>query len=525
MGNSEDAASVRVELADDADSIEIPVAPDARSGRGRAGLGALVVALGLVAVLVFTNRPDDGTNAAGTPITIPTTTALEVQTTIDSPLEDTSRDGSAADDSVAPTTTSEPTANDLETVPFDAIFLDVIDVDLGWIGLAFEGDPSSAALFRSLDGLNWDPLASDTLPPGDLLGFDRIEGTYRLAVDENESWSDPNAFNFDEGFPGHRISVWSSVDAVTWEPSGLPTLEGTGFPYPISFGEDGYVVPMVIEPEVIGQELIDLLAPFVDAETAVRACSRSQGRDGDALTVVLRDCDNEIIAELAEADYPDTFDVLESDYCFSIARESSGLDASVTFVASSGDPVSSPLPEPSWLFGQATASGFLTARPFGPSLELPECGGAGELSASLLFGSAEAGFIDVSPATTLESNLLVGPLNTAIRGSDGQYYAAVAGSVWAADEPFEDWEEILQPPISAPSDQSERMLMLDPTGRTAVFAEPDRLSVAIIGGEWVAASVPSTLIPNGILVSTDDYVILQSFGPTGLELVKVPIPQ
>lgn len=519
MGNRDDAASVRVELSDESGAIELPDVHGGRSGRSRAGLGALVVAFGLVAALVFANRPDDGTSASGTPITIPTTAALDVDTSVDTPLDDVPRD-----EGVVSTTTSEPTVDDLERVPFDAFFLDIVEVGIGWIGLAFDGE-SSAGLWRSLDGLNWEQLSPERLPSGDMLGFDRIEENYLLAIDENETWSDSNAFNFDVGLPDHRITVWSSPDAVNWEPSGHPTLEGTGFPYPISFGQDGYVVPMVIEPEVPGQELIDFLAPFVDAETAVRACTRTPIRDGESLTVVLRDCDGEIVAELAEAVHTDTFSVLESDYCFSVARDLGGVDAMVTFVTRGGEPVSESMADPSWLFGQATGTGFLTSRQFGPSLESPECGGSGELPPSLVFTSPEKAFIDVSPLTTPESNVSFGPLNTATRGADGRYFVVVAGSLWAAAEPFETWERVLLAPTDTPSDAGEGFLTLDATARTAMFVAPNGLSVATIGGEWVELSSPRTLGPNGILVSTDGYVVVQSFGGVGQELVKVPIPQ
>jgi len=72
------AASVRIELSDVGGTAPSPVLSGSPGhGKGRVGLIALAVSLGLFAVLMLMIRPDDGETAAGTPIAVPTTTTQQ----------------------------------------------------------------------------------------------------------------------------------------------------------------------------------------------------------------------------------------------------------------------------------------------------------------------------------------------------------------------------------------------------------------------------------------------------------------
>ncbi len=523
MGRVEQpTAAVRIELSnDDGSIVPPPVEPEGSGAKGAKMIGVIVSGMVVVAAMIWLTRPDDGQTAVGTPITVPTTV----------PADTHSSDGrvnSERDGVPPPATTSEPEAarTEYESVELGTFFLSMVEADLGWIAFGIDAQTNAGALYRSIDGLNWDVLPDDTLPAGDPIGLDRIDDRYVIAVDEERTWSqDDFSFGFgeDEQYPDHRISVWTSTDAVTWSPSDLPPLEGTGYPYFVTFTQDSYTVPMLVRPDDPHRFLTQLLAPFVDADVAARVCSSERAFETEVRTIELKDCAGELIAEVNENDYPDDFEDVWRPYCVEIARSWSGQGFSSMLVRRDGPPIRAELRDWGSMFGRAVSTGYLSVSQ-GLDETLPsECGGSDVGAAvpetTLLYWTPDEGERDVLPAGLERAQLDPQFGTPLVRGEDGRYYVALGGSVWAGVSPFTEWEEVLASPGNG-----EPFLSLSGDGNHALLAVPGVLFVAPLDGEWM--QVPFE-VSNGfvtqIVLATDDYVVVRVQGGRGDRLVKVPL--
>lgn len=531
MGTVEQpTAAVRIELSnDDGSIVPPPVEPGGSGAKGAKMIGVIVSGLVVVAAMIWLTRPDDGQTAVGTPITVPTTV----------PTGSDSSDGrvnSERDGLPPPTTTSEPdpARTEYESVELETFFFSMVEAELGWIAFGIDAQTNVGALYRSTDGLNWNALPDDTLPAGDPIGLDRIDDRYVIAVDEERTWSQGDfsfGFGEDEQYPDHRISVWTSTDAVNWTPSDLPTLEGTGYPYFVTFTQDSYTVPMLVSPDDPHRFLTQLLGPFVDAEVAARVCSSERTFESEVRTIELRDCAGEVVAEVNENDFPDDFEDVWRPYCVEIARSWSGQGFSSMLVRRDGPPIRAELRDWGSMFGRAASTGYLSM-PQGLEETLPsECGGSDVGTAvpetTLLFWTPDEGERDVLPAG-LERSELVPQFGTGVvRGEDGRYYVALSGSVWAGVPPFTEWEEVLASPIDGSSttrSNGETFLSLSGDGSHALLAVPGALFVAPLDGEWTQVPFEeSDGFFTQIGVATDDYVVVGVQGPSGGRLIKVPL--
>lgn len=536
MGTVEErGAAVRIELGGDDEAIvPPPVDSVGASGAGGRTIGVVLVGVLLVGALIWSTRPDDGETAAGTPITVPTTIADDTEAS----------DGSV--DSEVPgatpsTTTSEGATSDAReefedyaSVPAEQSFLlSIVQADLGWValGLGVRGGAVAGNLLRSVDGLSWSPITEGSLPDGDLVGLDRIDGVYIVAVDEAASWSKDGSAGQDGRLPDHRISVWTSSDAVKWAPSDLPVLEGNGFPYFVSFTEDAYVVPMVVAPEAPGRYLVELLAPFVDAETAATVCSSKRTFETEIRSVELRSCDGRLVAELTEAEFPVDFERVWPLHCVDVARSLSAQNYATMFVERDAPPVRAEITDTESLFGQAVPAGVLQLeRRFGDQGLPTECGGTSDdrnrlADTRLVYWSSATGERDVMPDGIDDAEGYVGFGRNIVRGPDDRYYFALGGAVWAGTAPFDDWERVLAPPADVGSSArvSPSHLSLSGDGGHALLASPGSLWVAPLDGEWTQIDFDDSYGFVEIVVATDQYVVVRVQGATGQQHVQVPL--
>lgn len=531
MGTVEQrTAAVRIELScDDGTIVPPPVEPGGSGAKGAKMIGVIVSGMVVVAAMIWLTRPDEGQTAVGTPITVPTTVP-----TAPDPSDrrvDPERDGVPP-----PTTSSEPAASriEYESVEMGTFFFSMVEAELGWIALGIDAETNTGALYRSIDGLNWNAAPEDTLPVGDLLGLDRIDGSYVIAVDEARTWSDGDfsfGFGEDQQYPDHRISVWTSTDAVTWGPSDLPSLEGNGYPYFVTFTPDSYVVPMLVRPEDPHRYLTELLAPFVDADVAALVCSSERTFETEVRTIELKDCAGDLVAEVTENDFPDDFEDVWNPYCVELARSNSGQEFSSTLVSRDGPPITAELRDWGSMFGRAVSAGYLSMSQGFVQAGLPsECGGS-DVSVRgenrLLFWTPDEGERDVLPAG-LERVDVDPQFGTGIvRGKDGRYYVPIGGSVWAGMAPFTEWEEVLASPIDRSSttrSNRETFLTLSGDGNYALLAVPGALFVAPLDGEWTQVAFEESFgFFTQIGVATDDYVVVGVQGPSGDRLIKVPL--
>jgi len=530
------APSVRIELSDVGGTVPPPVASGSPgAGNGRVGLIALAVSLGLFAVLMLMIRPKDGETAAGTPITVPTATVPTESGPPESrpdvldriPVKDATED---------PATDRLRNGSDYETANNDMFIFSLVEADSGWLALGFGQEGANGGLWRSTDGLTWDSLESDTLPSGDVLGFDRIDKTYVLAVDELRTWSSDTAFDFGDGnFPEHRITVWISLDAVNWVPSEWPATAGVGFPYPVSFSRRSYAVPMIDAAPGDNALLAALLEPFVAADLAQDVCSVERRFQDPSNSVVLSDCEGQPIIEVFEQDHPGTFGHLWREFCLGIAR-SSGLQRYST-VYSEGlntgpdiEPTRIEFDDQLALFGKALDEGFQSRSADLGNESLPtECGGVATpfnagVDDRLLYWTSLGGLVDVSPARGVIG--ASGPEGAAVIGSDGRYYVAMGGSVWAGTPPFEDWEQILAPPEdeNAPFAGRTARVSLAFDGSLAMASAPGKLWFAEPKGEWFDVPFVQSSPDPQILLATDEFAIIQPDGFGSQRLVKVDFP-
>lgn len=526
------AAAVRIELANDDGTIVPPPAEPAGRGSNAKAIGALAIGILIVSVMVWATRPDDGQTAAGTPITVPTTVPDE----IDTPSEEV---GSEEDDVTPSTTTSEDdVANAVdetdtyESAAVHAFISSIVEADVGWMAFGFGNNTITASLFRSVDGLNWTPIPEGVLPAGDLLGLDRFDDTYVVAVDEAQSWSE-TGFDFEDGvYPDHRIRVWTSTDTETWEPSDLPGLDGNGFPYSVSFTPDSYVVSLLDAPDNPDEVLIDFLAPFVDAETAIRVCSSQRLFETASRTVELTDCEGGFVAEVVEDEYPDDFENVWLTWCIDNARSVGRQRFSSVFTRRQGEPSRIELAGVAGRFALATSTGVLSRTQAGAQLGLPvECGGAGdgsEVVSGLTFWSQATGSVDVTPTSPGAADEAQGLGPSVSRGEDDRYYVSVGGSVLAGTAPFDSWEEVLAPPIDglvAGTTVPSSRLTLSSDGRHAFVDLRGMLYLAPLGGDWIEVPVNEPLGFTRIVVATNEYVVVIDQGrPGGQRLVKIPLP-
>ncbi len=495
-----------------------PLATNSEPSSAKA-IGALAVGILIVSAMIWATRPDDGQTAAGTPITVPTTVPTTVPSTVPNERE----------------TSSEPVeaeANLLyESVEVTGLIASVVDADVGWIALSIENGSNAGALFRSVDGLNWTALPVGPLPRGDLLGLDRFDDTYVIAVDEARSWSESNPDFEGGGYPDHRISVWTSTDAVNWTPSDLPLLEGNGFPYLVSFTRDSYVVPMIHgeDPDAV---LIEFLAPFVDAETAALVCSSRPTFETEIRTVELLDCDGEVLSEVREADFAEDFEDVWQSYCIDEARRQGRRRFQSVFVERGTLPIRVEMSASRGLFPRAVPNGFLSRAHSDSSFGLQqECGGTGSQGAfevvGLTFWSSGAGTQDVRPTTPVASDYSLGFGASIARGPDDRYHVTMGGSVWSGIAPFDQWKEVLAPPIDGSASGTasrETHLSLSGDGRYALLVMTDTLYVAPLGGDWVEVPFAEPLGFTQIVVATNEYVVVMEQGPRGQRLIKIPLP-
>lgn len=527
MGSEDDSpAAVRIELSTGDDlTNHAPLATEASHARGKVVLALLAAAL-LVAGLLSLTRPDDGETAAGTPITAPTTTDVDEapatssdQGTGDEVIDEAGDEGSATD------TIAEPPQ--FETADFDTFMFSVVSADIGWLGLGFSGD--ATGLWRSVDGLDWTALPDDALPPGDLLGFDRIDGVYLIAMDELRSWTE-GGFNFENGeSPRHRITVWQSSDAVNWFPTERPVLEGTGFPYPASFSRDAYVVPMV-EPSTSHDAVIAFLEPFVDATVAGEVCAMRRASTEAEVAVVLEDCDGEIIAEVSEADFPDDFVRLTRDYCLEVALSIDAQRALSVVVENDAPTQRIELDDGFALFSRALPGGFIAPTGVSVADNLPlDCGGEVEGDSQtngVVYWTEETGHIDVTPP--LDSGSINFGSNfsspqgrlSLIPGDDSARVRVINGDgIWESEPPFESWNRLVPPPPVAAELLGGATMSLSRDGSAAVVQTRERLHLWA-GGEWTAIEF-NELEGVELLVSNEEMVIVSGRSRRGARLMRV----
>lgn len=523
-------AAVRIELSnDDGSIVPPPVEPGGSGAKGAKMIGVIVSGMVVVAAMIWLTRPDEGQTAVGTPIRVPTT--VPTGTDASDGRVDSERDGVPA-----PTTTSEPAVarTEYESAEVGTFFFSMVEAELGWIALGIDAETNAGALYRSIDGLNWNAVPDDTLPVGDLLGLDRIDGSYFIAVDEERTWSEGDfAFDVgeDEQYPDHRITVWTSSDAITWSSSDLPRLEGNGYPYFVTFTQDSYVVPMLVRPDDPYRYLTVLLAPFVDAEVAALVCSAERTFETEVRTVELKDCAGDVVAAVTEDEFPDDFENVWRPWCVDVARARAGQGFSSALVTRDGAPITAELRDWSSMFGRAVSTGYLSMSEGFPQAGLPsECGGSDETvfgETRLVFWTPDEGERDVLPAGVERSNIDPQFGSGLVRGKDGRYYAALGGSVWAGAPPFAEWEEVLVTPIDRSSttrSNGESFLSLSGDGRYALLAVPGALFVAPLDGEWTQVAFEESFgFITQIGVATDDYVVVGVQGPSGDRLIKVPL--
>lgn len=527
-------AAVRIELSIDGDlAAPPPLEPEGSRG-GRNTVVAILVATLLVAGLLYATRPAEGETAAGTPISGPPTTvergsaetnADELTGSTSQSPDSSSEEGTSEDGSVSDSPT-EPAQ--IDSVDFDIFMFSVVRADVGWLGLGFSGN--TPGLWRSVNGLNWTALPADTLPAGDLVGFDRIDGVYVVAIDEEQSWSE-NGFNLDEGeFPRHRISVWQSSDAVNWFATERPVLEGIGFPYPASFSRDSYVVPMV-EPNNSDETLVRFLEPFVDDATAMRVCSMRRDFSESTMIVILEDCAGDVVAEIRETAFPDDFDRLTRDYCL---EQALSIDAQRTLsvVVRNDEPAQKVVLDDTFgLFGRALPNGFVTQTGFSISGTVSsECGGDVEREPQtngVLYWTDEVGQIDVTPphrGDDANEPWVASPQGrlSLIDGDEGaRLRVANDEGIWEGEPPFDSWQLVAAPPELEQALQGERppTISLSQDGSAALVQTRERLHLWT-SGEWSVIDF-TELDSVELLVSNDEIVIVSGQSSRGPRLTRI----
>jgi hypothetical protein len=531
MGPADETrAAVRIELADDVGVVAPPGhEPGGGPGRGLSLVLMVLAAFGLVVLLVVVTRPSEGETAAGTPITSPTTTRVPTESnSATSAGGDSFEEGDVLSPST--TTTEDDQGDRLETSEIDVLIFNVVEAEFGWIALGFGLDDNTGALWRSTDGLEWSEVPEVSLPSGDLLGFDRFDGTYVLAVDELETWSSPSAFDFEAGsFPDHRISVWTSRDAAVWAPSDLPIVEGVGFPYPVSFSPTSYAVPLIDAPEVPNDFLVGFLAPFVDADDAAQVCSSRPQVEADSLAVILEDCDGAVVAEVRREDHPDTFDRLEQSICLQLVLSAGRQRFSTVFAERGADAVRAEFGLDVNLFGRATADGVLTFASWGGISPLPAgCDGEslGPADLGLYHWTVDGGSDDVSPIELSDPQDLRYPFGVMGRSPDGRFFVVSAGSVWSAQPPFDRWDEVVMPLDTSRVGGNEGVrTTISSDGRFAMASSEAGLHLAATDdGRWTELQdIGRNRQAHRILLATDDYVIVVA--SSGDRLAKIPIPR
>lgn len=527
----ENDAPVRIELATD-EGAAVPVAEDApRGARPRTVLAGVLVLVLPVVGLVLALRPEDGQTAAGTPIVVPTTV-------LDDPADaGASADGStdeergvATDPDVEDDLLDSATRTPYEQVESDDFILSSVDADLGWIALAFGNEAGGGRLLRSLDGMTWDPLATDDLPDGDVLGLDRFDGVYVIAVDERRSWSSSNFRGSGGAIPEHHIRVFTSLDAINWFPSELPTLEGAGFPFLVSFTADSYVVPIQGAADGSSEALVELLAPFVDAETASRVCeSRRDFSDSDR-AVLLLDCDGQVLARVIADEHPDDFETIWPEYCVEAAREIGLEEFSLAMVERGGSTQSIEISENPVLFGRAVPGGYLARSGSIGVRELPpECGGPRTTVTGprtrpvpLIYWDAGTGVSIVTPDEQEPSAGDFGPDGALAKTTDEKIITIVNGTVYGGTRPFDSWQEITGPPDGAGTfDQ----VSLTPDGRAAGLYSEGTIWITRDFSTWRPFSLAELgAFSARVIVAAEDYVVVSVQGGRAGALVKIPFP-
>lgn len=527
----DNAAAVRVELSDDNQRPADVTGPNGGDGGRTRLLVAVGIATALVVALIVALRPDEGRTAAGTPITAPTTTttadgleASDVGIKDEDQGVTTAPDSSAAANSLG----DADTEFDYEQAESDAFFFSVVNADLGWTALTFGSTQGAGVLLRSIDGLRWEELPAESLPDGDLLGLDRFGDAYVIAVDERQTWSQPD-FDFSTGeLPEHRISVWTSLDAVNWFPSDLPTLEGEGYPYPVSFTPESYVVPMRVDPGGTNENLVEFLAPFVDAATANEVCSSRLEFGQEVMLSALLDCDGQVLATVSEADHPEDFAVLRRNYCVEAARESGLQRFSWALVARGVESVRGTISDTPAIFGKAVGGGYVhRTRPSIASPLPEECGGerADFLPgpSSISFWTPTAGPVDVTPVEELRAPPGFGFPGEVVLADDGRVFVVVDGRVFAGEPPFQEWESVFDS-VDLTSEVEDHRLSVTNDGAVAGLEIDGEFWVARRDGPWEIVELGAASFATSVLVATPDFVIVSVEGVAPTRLLKIPFP-
>lgn len=498
-------ASVRVELAGDSGSLEAPESMTVgRRGRGGGPLVAAFAALVLVGLLIFSNRPDAGQTAAGTRVEAPTTTI----------------EGGSPETGVGDTELSEPRgteaplngpdSDETEVVPQGRQLADLasakinffpyslVEAGLGWIVLGF-ANGEQGGLWRSVDGLDWDLIEAETLPDGDILGFDRIGGEYMLAVDELHSWSELPDDELDSAF---RISVWVSPDAVGWRPHPtLPTLDGEGYPYPVSLSAEAYAVPSIsLDADSAVEQTVSYLADVLPPEIAGDVCwSQTVFADGDEGRR-FDDCDHNEIAVVMRADDVDAYEALGAEHCVEIIRSQYGALSTVAYVRQDGVAATLEVGSPTDLLGSLVGDVYITTKSPARNRS-PDCRSSGGASdpASVVVWSPELGERQLDHPALATAAGAQSSIRLFFEGPDGSVRTIDRESVWEAEPPFDEWTSI----VEQPEGSSHWSFGLD---GSIVGATGDAVYWGDGGGDWTEAeAIVGSFLP---LLSTDSFVVV-----------------
>jgi len=509
--NADVPTSVRVEVDQLGAGAPVPDAPQSEPHGSRLGfVVAAVVLAAIVGVMLFVLAPESGEAADGSPITAPTT---------ETPTTSTSS-------STLPTTTladqSEPfiSLDDLRSVETDLFLYVNVEVDLGWVAMAeqFTDDDVGVSLFRSIDGLNWQPIASDLSDLGTLIGLAIVDDEYVVAIDTENSWSR----GFDSLDNTFDVHFYESADGDQWEPSArYRSVSGSGFVFPVQIADEAVAVParrIVENPNY--DQLIDYLDGVVEPAVASTACTATTRQTDEGLVASLIDCDGETIVEIDRASAPELFEFRDAiDQCVESLRNEALWNQQVEIVSADGDSQFVNSASRSLGFGWFDGTTYLAPIEdiFGLDTECFGPATTAERKALVRWTADDGQDVLVLPEPL---GYVSGFPNSIVETEDGSVLMTGRSGVMSASPPFDDWELISFPDASQAfslvwSIAHDGSLVMGQDSNRWVFLDPDG---TVLRDMQVGSSDWATVI-----LSTDDAAIVQVDTSTGPKLVEVPL--
>ena len=527
----ETAPSVRVELGDLGPGVDIAPIEPGKQSNGATGKRALAIAavalLGIVG-LIAALSPTPGSTAAGTPIT---TTTIPPDTTqapasIDAEdVTDESVDGeNGADDDGAESGLRDPIGL-YESAESPFLVFNVVAADVGWFVHGYDNEAQDGALYRSLDGLNWDRLDLTSVTSGSVVGFERLGGTYVVAIDERNAWNDTNGADLETS--GYEISFWESPDAANWVPAvGRPSANGQGFPYPVKFSETATLIPQIQSPgESSLPALVSYLSGVMDAETAQQVCGATTRLEPETLveTIIFRDCEGEVLIEVEGEEASALINAPGPgvSICVEELRAFSAQSYSLQYFGTDGSTEVVDLADRFALFGELVGETYLGSMPPNGGIVGPSSCGQERAE------STEAGLVLWSPDSEIETVevLDISPevsfFGVAVN-ADNHAFLAGDSTVLRAVPPYTAWESL---DIGDPAEEPEggpRRISIAPDGSMFMATDGDEWFFARPGDtDWVQVEARSRDFGN-VLLGGEDFAIVEVQRGENT-LVKVPL--